>query len=200
LTHLAIHGIYEGNALQALRGHPRLSDLDVWWFSEQDMGVLPTLPHLRHLRIGCREISSRMITDLGAARQLESLQLCYGGEGLPPHALRGLATLDRLAYLTIDRWPLRDADLADLGALPRLTYLTLESTEVTDDGLEYIGRLKKLKGLDLRGQEITGAGLDHLGGLKELTHLYVDVCDENYESYMRLRNELPKLKYPLLPP
>src|SRR5437588_8923623 len=64
-----------------------------------------------------------------------------------------------------------DAALKELADLKQLTWLSLTVTRVTDAGLKELKHLKQLNTLILSQTYVTGAGLKELTDLKQLTSL-----------------------------
>jgi hypothetical protein len=92
--------------------------------------------HLKHLHLGCTNISDAAVVHLCSLQKLETLNL----EGTD----------------------VSDASVPQLKRLTNLEYLNLDWTQVTDDCLIHLRGLPRLKQVSLAGTVVTYAGIDEL--------------------------------------
>jgi hypothetical protein len=128
--------------------------------------VLPRLPRLRRLKLGC-PVGSELLAVIGKIETLETLNLpdCQ----------------------------IADADLALLGGLSRLNLLRLGAPAMTDAGLLHLQGLPGLKYLHLVRSSVTDAGLPIVQDFPQLQSFYVDnspVTEPGLAALLRQRPDL----------
>lgn len=150
---------------------PDLQALTVWGLRDADMDCLALLPGLLELNLRSAPVFGPGLIHLKGMNRLKALDL--GSTRLTDGSLAIVAALTSLETLRIDRSPLTDAGLADLGngLAPRLRVVSIAETSVGDAGLASLARIETLETLNLAGTRVTDAGLAHLAGLTRLRDL-----------------------------
>ena len=87
-----------------------------------------------------------------------------------------------------------DAALKELADLKQLTWLSLTVTRVTDEGLKELKHLKQLTALGLSHTKVTDAGLKELKDLKQLTSLDLSASAVTADGVADLQKALPGCK------
>jgi len=97
------------------------------------------------------------------------------GKDIDPAALAELAKLapEQVSYLSLDRLPFTDADLAPLSAFKNLNRLRLNGTKITTATVEKLSRLPHLESLNLYDTEVDDAVFAHLQRFPALKRLYL---------------------------
>src|SRR5437588_455246 len=87
-----------------------------------------------------------------------------------------------------------DAALKELADLKQLTWLSLAGTRVTDAGLKELKDLKQRNTLYLSSTQVTDAGLKELKDLKQLTRLNLADTKVTDDGVAELQKALPGCK------
>ena len=97
------------------------------------------------------------------------------GKAIDAAALAKLAELapEQVAYLSLDRLPLTDDDLAPLAKFKNLNRLRLNGTKVTEKTVALLGKLPHLESLNLYDTDVTDEVFAHLKGFPALKRLYL---------------------------
>lgn len=97
------------------------------------------------------------------------------GKAIDPIALAKLAELapSQVSYLSLDRLPFTDADLAPLSAFKNLNRLRLNGTKITAAIVEKLSQLPHLESLNLYDTEVDDAVFTHLQRFPALKRLYL---------------------------
>jgi uncharacterized protein len=139
--------------------------------SDDDLGCLVALPHLRQLKLSGSGITNTgigQISRLAGLRELSLLDAQIDDAGV--EQLTGLTGLTSLSIRRSSQ--VTDKSLQSFGRLGKLRELGLLDLPITDSGLEQIGGITSLKLLDLRGcSQLSDAGLQRLKTLKSLKTL-----------------------------
>jgi hypothetical protein len=116
------------------------------------------------LHAGSEQNFDRAIAALKQLDDLHDLQI--NESNVPPgRAMRELAQLTSLRWLSLQHLPVTDPDLAPLGNLRGLEELELDGSRLTDAGLVHLYPLKRLRKLYLYNadpQKVTPTGLARL--------------------------------------
>lgn len=97
------------------------------------------------------------------------------GQTVDAAALAKLAELapKQVSYLSLDRMPMTDEDLAPLSKFPNLNRLRLNGTKLTVATVEKLSKLRNLESLNLYNTEIDDAVFAHLKQFPALKRLYL---------------------------
>ena len=182
---LSIHRFYATDAvLERLSAFPDLEELafledtsvvrtgihPVWRVSDEGVGHLRRLKHLRSLSLPTSLLTDAGMAYLGEMTQLEELAIGNGnGRVVPREPANG--TLDESIVANVT-----DAGLKRLQALRELRSLTLFGTRITDDGLESLKQFIHLRKHNIRLLKggVTERGLAHLKNVPSLRDLAIE--------------------------
>jgi hypothetical protein len=97
------------------------------------------------------------------------------GQTIDAAALVKLAELAprQVSYLSLDRMPLTDEDLAPLSEFPNLNRLRLNGTKLTAATVENLSKLRHLESLNLYDTEVDDTVFAHLKRFPALKRLYL---------------------------
>jgi hypothetical protein len=97
------------------------------------------------------------------------------GSSVDAAALVKLAELapKQVSYLSLDRMPMTDEDLAPLSKFPNLNRLRLNGTNLTVATVENLSKLRNLESLNLYDTEVDDAVFAHLKQFPALKRLYL---------------------------
>lgn len=177
--------------LEHLEHLPRLTDLCMFLngpsaavFDDEAMGVIPRLPALRSLLIGCKGLTDTGLKHLEGMNRLHALSI--SSDQITDAGVAHLKGLTALESLQVSGPRITDAGVAHLKAMTRLRRLNLSDTQITDQGLEPLLRvMKDLQELLLDKTRITDATLERLNGLPLLVLLSVSgtpITDEGINA------------------
>jgi len=110
------------------------------------------------------------------------------GKTIDAAALAKLAELapDQVAYLSLDRLPLTDEDLAPLAKFKNLNRLRLNGTKVSEKTVALLSKLAHLESLNLYDTDINDEVFAHLQRFPALKRLYLwqtKVSSEAADAY-----------------
>lgn len=111
------------------------------------------------------------------------------GNPVAPAAIATLAAVapEQVAYLSLDRLPVTDGDLAALANFTNLNRLRLNGTKITAATLKSLQKLRHLESLNLYGTEVDDAVFEHLEHFPALKRLYLwqtEVTPEAVSAYV----------------
>src|SRR5438093_1309967 len=114
--------------------------------------------------------------------------------GVADAALKELADLKQLTWLSLTVCRVTDAGLKELKHLKQLNTVILGESQVTDAGLKELAHLKQITSLNLRATGVTDAGLKELKDLKQLTSLNLAETKVTADGVADLQKALPGCK------
>lgn len=144
-------------------------DLHETKITDTDLGLLKSLPELRHLDL--------RLTKIGDAGVVQ------------------LKELKELRFVNLFRTQVTDAGLKHLTGNKSLETLLIGGTKVTDDGLALLKAFPQLKKLSVFDTQIGDAGLKHLAGNPDLEILLIGksrVTEDGKQTILKAR---PKLRF-----
>ena len=165
--------------------------------SDEVLGCLRELAHLRRLHITGRGFTDQGLASLTGLTRLEEVYLRVPSDAIWARQeiltdeglsyLRGLESLRRLRYVG---GSVTDAGMRHLEGLHNLEDLAVSCREATDDGLKSLAKLDRLESLTLlNGPGMTGEGLVALPDPSRLRELLLkNVTDGGMRTIARFRN------------
>jgi hypothetical protein len=170
--------------MAALRGMPRLEELNLWRTNVGDAGLahLTRCRRLRDLSIGHSPVTGSGLAHLAGHPSLRVLHI--SDSPLEDRHLRHIGRLPALERLWLLRCGITGSGLKGIGSLKQLESVLLEGRELRDAVLAHLGEVESLKGLFLEGGKLTDRGLKHLHrlvGLDYITLRYVGVTKDGVE-------------------
>ena len=124
-------------------------------------------------------------------KRLSNVFLGIADTPFDDEGMQGLARLDNLQGLNLNRTRISDEGLSYLKDHRALKVLTLERTKITDEGLRHLVSLNDLRMLSLDRTAITDAGLQHLKQLKQLRLLILRHTKVSRSGAEEIRSALP---------
>ena len=118
-------------------------------------------------RLWCREAAADDLKHLSALTNLRQLDLYSTKIKECDKALRYLAPLKRLSYLTLHGTGITDEGLKQLAPLNALVFLDVSESHVSDAGLKHLASLKRLAAIDLSFTQVSDKGLSELKDHRE---------------------------------
>lgn len=176
------------DVLESISDAEHLAVLNLSNTAVTDRGVrwLRGLNNLNQLYLSNTAVTGRGIENMTGLEKLAQLDL---GE-TRVMSLESVAEFPGLIWLSLNKLPLTDSDLAPLSKATKLKQLYLGQTSVGDGGLAPLRTLKELQMLDLSDTRTTDAGLRTLSGLPELQALNISdtkITDTGLESLTGLK-------------
>ena len=107
--------------------------------------------------------------------------------------LKQLHRLNELQYLSLEKSPAGDADLAELQGLADLQRLYLGDSQIAGPGLAHLKDLPKLNYLSLMGLPIDDAAMEYVAGIQRLECLGLDGTRVG-DAGLRFLQDMPHLK------
>jgi hypothetical protein len=144
--------------------------------SDEALGYLAALPHLRVLLLSDTQASDDSMSNLGRLQKLQYLYM-WDVSNVTDAGVAHLRGHRTLRYVHLSSSRITDKSLEVFGKMPQLEGLSLQYNRFTDEGLGHVAQLTNLTSLWVCGPEgrepssITDAGLRQLEGLNKLTKL-----------------------------
>lgn len=168
----------EPGGLELLETMPSLEGLNlcIAGLRDKDLEFLPKISKLRNLNIGLADepkdravLSDKAIDIISSIKTLEVVRITPEGT-YSDSAIRQLAEMPNLVWLSINSSKLTDRSLETLGRKFALEQLSITSPQFSDEGVLALGRLRSLELLRIESPLLTARSLDVA---KELTKLEV---------------------------
>jgi len=182
------------DGLAVLKRLPNLEELGYTVRSDRDLEQLKDFPRLEHLFVA----SNGTLTEEGL-RHLERMgdrlkRLRMHGVGPEGRWLAALEGFRKLEYLYLWACPVPDEALRHLANLPSLVFLSLRETSVTSKGLAHLVDLPKLSHLDLAGTAVDGSAIPHLAKMRSLKSVRLHSTGVTEEGVKTLTEAKPGIE------
>lgn len=164
LETLRINNVGPSELLSQVAMLKELNQLDLYKADKLDVENLrrvTQLPKLVTLSLRSCEVDDQHMEVIGQMKQLEALNLA--SSVFTDVGVEHIAGLDNLVVLHINNCRnITDEALRSIAKLPSLQYLSLQDTNITDEGLKYLHAMPRLINLLLIGTKRTQQGIQLL--------------------------------------
>jgi len=144
-------------------------------------------------KIAALRTNYRAITPLATGSPALAVDF-YGASLFNGAQLRQLSPIkQQIISINLDKMPVTDNDLSELGSFPNLRKLNLDFTRVTSSGIPHLTKLPHLQTLSLAGTATKASDLDQLAGITSLHQLYLwktGVSDNALKAIRQKRKDL----------
>ncbi|MEM1357936.1 MAG: ribonuclease inhibitor, partial [Bacteroidota bacterium] len=104
------------------------------------------------------------------------------------------AAAEQIAYLSLDRLPFTDQDLAPLTKFSNLNRLRLNGTKLTVATVEKLTALRHLESLNLYGTEVDDDVFAHLANMPKLKRVYLWQTKVSAEAATKFAEDHPTIE------
>jgi hypothetical protein len=191
----------EQGGLELLETMPSLEGLRlcIAGLGDKDLEFLPKISKLRVLDVGLADepkdravLSDKAIDVISSIKTLEVVRITPEGT-YSDSAIRKLAEMPNLFWLSINSSKLTDRSLETLGRKFALEQLSIDSPQFSDEGVLALGRLRSLEYLAVESPLLTARSLDVTKELNELEVLRLTSSGADEGDLQRLTH-LDKLE------
>jgi Leucine-rich repeat (LRR) protein len=164
-----IHDLLPLAGLQELK---TLSIHEVRSLTDDDMGMVSSLPELTYLVVSNCMLTDAALPMMARARNLVHLSV-FGNLGVNGATLPSLLELGKLTHLKLEYCQLSDSGISHLAQFTRLEELGVGGPNFTDAKLPVLDGMRKLKSLSVESSPVTLAGVASRASLIGLTRIAV---------------------------
>ncbi|HLX90982.1 MAG TPA: c-type cytochrome domain-containing protein [Puia sp.] len=119
----------------------------------------------------------------------------YGAAFFKPEQLKDLVEIkSQLVSLNLDKMPVTDNDLQNIGQLTNLRDLNLSFSKITGSGLATLSNLSHLKTISLTNTKVKKDDILQIAPLKELRHVYLWNTNIHIADAQSIKKRYPALE------